>query len=266
MRADLVPHAMLAYSHASPHLLTTGRPFTDNPLPHPVKLLLFDLDGTLMLSGGAGSRAIDTIFLRNFGVANAFDGIHPHGMTDPMIFRELFARHGLAIADEAETITRLAEEYRRELAIEMPISEKAHLMPGVIPLLERLAAAPGVVMGLLTGNFEPTARIKLTRFDLNRFFPFGAFSTDSANRSDLPPVAVRRAEEFLGRPIGLGPHVSVIGDTPMDVRCALDNGVTSVAVATTKFTVEDLRRAGAHIVLDSFADTDFALNALGVTA
>ncbi|MCC6159374.1 MAG: haloacid dehalogenase-like hydrolase [Deltaproteobacteria bacterium] len=233
-------------------------------MPHPFKLLLFDLDGTLMLSGGAGSRAIDTVFVRHFGVANAFDGIQPHGMTDPMIFRELFERHGLEISDEAGTIAQLAEEYRRELSIEMPVSKQAHLMPGVVPLLERLAAAPGVVMGLLTGNFEPTARIKLTRFDLNRFFPFGAFSTDSANRSDLPPVAIRRAEEHVGRLIGRGPHVYVIGDTPMDVRCALDNGVTSVGVATTKFTVDDLRQAGAHIVLDSFADTEMALNALGV--
>ncbi|MCL4232904.1 MAG: haloacid dehalogenase-like hydrolase [Deltaproteobacteria bacterium] len=233
-------------------------------MPHPLKLLLFDLDGTLMLSGGAGSRALNTIFARHFGVANAFDGIQPHGMTDPMIFRELFERHGLEISDEAGTIARLAEDYRRELEIEMPISQQAHMMPGVVPLLERLAAAPGVVMGLLTGNFEPTARITHTRFDLNRFFPFGAFSTDSANRSDLPPVAIRRAEEHVGGPIGAGPHVYVIGDTPMDVRCALDNGVTSVGVATTKFTAHDLRQAGAHIVLDSFADTEMTLNALGV--
>lgn len=233
-------------------------------MPHPIKLLLFDLDGTLMLSGGAGSRAIDTIFARHFGVANAFDGIQPHGMTDPMIFRELFERHGLSIGDEIGAIARLAEDYRRELEIEMPISPQAHTMPGVVPLLERLANAPNVVMGLLTGNFEPTARIKLARFDLNRFFPFGAFSTDSANRSDLPPVAIRRAEEHLGKPIGAGPHVYVIGDTPMDVRCALDNSVTSVGVATTKFTTDDLSRAGAHIVLESFADTESVLNALGV--
>lgn len=218
-----------------------------------------------MLSGGAGSRAIDTVFRRRWGIDNAFNGIQPHGQTDPNIFRELFRKHELRFDDEDAVIRELADEYRDELVLEMPVSVNAVLMPGVTTLLSALSETPGVVLGLLTGNFEPTARIKLARFDLNRYFPFGAFSTDGDDRVRLTPIAVARAEARIGRPIGLGPHVAVIGDTPNDVRAAVANGCTSIAVATTKFSIDNLRDAGAHHVFPDLSDTRGVLAALDIT-
>ncbi|HSN57324.1 MAG TPA: HAD family hydrolase, partial [Candidatus Sulfomarinibacteraceae bacterium] len=139
-----------------------------------MRVLLFDLDGTLMLSGGAARRAMDRAFAELYGIADAFGGIVPDGKTDPLIFREIFANHGLAVADESAAIATLAERYAHYMTDEMPRAPRARLMPGAAELLDHLANRDGIALGLLTGNFEPTARLKLGRFDLNRHFPFGA--------------------------------------------------------------------------------------------
>ncbi|MBZ0272765.1 haloacid dehalogenase-like hydrolase [bacterium] len=217
------------------------------------KLLLFDLDGTLLLSGGAGARALDRAFLELYGVSGAFEGIKPAGKTDPMIIREIVRKHEIR-GDELAIVGKVAGLYERYLADEMPISPNARMMPNVVPALEYLAARSDAILGLLTGNFERCARIKLARFDLNRFFAFGAYASDSEVRAELVPIAVAKAEEHTGRAIGLGPHVFVIGDTPMDVACALDNGVTSVAVATSSYTPEALTECGAHLCFDDLSD------------
>jgi phosphoglycolate phosphatase-like HAD superfamily hydrolase len=112
-----------------------------------------------------------------------------------------------------------------------------------------------VLLGLLTGNLERTARIKLNRFDLNRFFKFGAFGSDSEHRVALPAIAAARAERLSGAPVALGRHVQIIGDTPRDVECALANGATAVAVATGGATTDELRSAGAHVVFEDFTHT-----------
>jgi phosphoglycolate phosphatase-like HAD superfamily hydrolase len=218
-----------------------------------MKILLFDIDGTLMLSGGAGRRAIDRAFFDLYGITGAFEGIVPDGNTDPKIFSEIVANHHLSIADETSAFEELAACYAEHMRTEMHLSEGAHLMPGVLPLLDHLSERPDITLGLLTGNFETTGRIKLDRFDLNRFFSFGAFSSDHADRVQLVPVAVERAEAHLGRSIGLGRHVVVIGDTPMDVACALANGATAVGVAASRYSVSELESAGAHAALGSLA-------------
>jgi phosphoglycolate phosphatase-like HAD superfamily hydrolase len=219
-----------------------------------MRVLLFDLDGTLMLSGGAARRAMDRAFAELYGIADAFGGIVPDGKTDPLIFREIFANHGLAVADESAAFAALAERYADYMTDEMPRASRARLMPGVTGLLDHLAAHDDLALGLLTGNFEPTARLKLGRFDLNRHFPFGAFASDHAEREHLVLVAVARAEAHLGRKIGLGRHVVVIGDTPRDVACALIHGVTAIGVGASRYSVADLEAAGAHHVLPSLED------------
>jgi len=230
-----------------------------------MKLLLFDIDGTLMLSGGAGRRAIDRAFLEVHGVRDAFGKIVPDGNTDPAIFREIFANHGLELHDEASAFAEVAIRYAFYMRDEMARSEHARLMPGVTPLLELLGQRSDIHLGLLTGNFETTARIKLARFGLNDLFPIGAFGSDNGIRTRLVPIAVARAEAHLGRSIGLGPQVAVIGDTPQDVECALAHGATAIGVAASRYSVEDLEAAGAHHALPTLEDIPAFMKAISVS-
>lgn len=221
----------------------------------PFRLLLFDVDQTLLVSGGAGRRAMDRAIEELYGVENAFSGTQPAGKTDPVIFREMLDRAGVAVDDWEGATTAIAERYLEHLAREVPPSPRARLMPGVVELLETLHGRRDVALGLLTGNLEGGARLKLGRFGLNRFFAFGAFSSDHVERPRLVPVAVARAEAYCRRRIGLGPHVVIIGDSPLDVACALANGATAVAVATGSSTPAELAAAGAHLVLRDLSDT-----------
>ncbi|MDP8255373.1 MAG: HAD hydrolase-like protein [Candidatus Alcyoniella australis] len=224
------------------------------------RLLLFDLDATLMLSGGAGMRGMAQAFHDVYGVENAFEGIHPDGKVDPMLFREMAALHNVELGpDEAATLCRLRDRYYEHLAYEMPRSEQALLMPGLPALLDELAALPAVALGLVTGNYERTARIKLARFELNRYFDFGAFGSDHEVRENLPPLAVQRAERALGRSIGLGPRVVIVGDTPRDVDCGKAHGMRVVGVATGSYSAAQLIAAGADAALDDFGDVQRAI-------
>ncbi|MCB1154208.1 MAG: HAD family hydrolase [Deltaproteobacteria bacterium] len=231
----------------------------------PVKVILFDLDGTLMVSGGAGQKAINAVFADRYGIQDAFGDIVPHGMMDPVIFQQILDRFGITAEDRDALLAELAEDYAERLEPIMREHERARLMPGVVELLEALHGRDHVLVGLVTGNYEKTGRIKLDRFGLNKYFDFGAFSSDHPVRADLVPVAVARAEAIHGGPIGLGRHVVLVGDTPKDVEAALINGVTSVAVATLGHTVEQLGAEGAHFVFEDFSDTAAVLAAMGVS-
>lgn len=227
-----------------------------------MKLLLFDIDGTLMLSGGAGRRAIDRAFFEIHGIRNAFGGVVPDGNTDPAIFREIFANHDLRVADDSPAFREVVQRYVKFLPAEILDSDQAHLMPGASALLDHLSKSDDVALGLLTGNFEATARIKLDRFGLNEYLPFGAFGSDDGIRSRLVPVAVERAEAHLGRKIGLGRQVVVIGDTPQDVECALVHGATAIGVAASRYSVADLEAAGAHHALPTLEEIPAFMNAI----
>lgn len=219
-----------------------------------LKVVLVDVDGTLLVTGGAGRRTMNRIYAELWGVENAFDGTRADGKTDPAIFREILRRHGIQVDDESAAVARIQSRYERAFGAEMARSG-ARLMPGAREAMEALAGLDGIVMGLLTGNLEPTARIKVEHFGLGRLFPFGAYSSDSEDRRDLPPVAVARAEAHTGRTIGLGRHVVILGDTPRDVECALAHGCTAVGVAAARYTARDLEDAGAHAVLPDLTDT-----------
>jgi phosphoglycolate phosphatase len=220
--------------------------------PRPPTLLLFDIDGTLLLSGGAGARAIDRACRERLGLDDAFAGISPDGKTDPMLFNEVLIRNGLNL--DPELVADLTARYIRHFPEEMAAAPGAHLLPGVVETLEAVNGLPDVALGLLTGNLEPTAWLKLEHFGLERFFTFGAFGSDDGQRERLVPIAVARAEKLLSRPVGCGPHVVVIGDTPRDVACALANQATAVGVASHRYPVGALRAAGAHHVLAHLAD------------
>ncbi|HDH96680.1 MAG TPA: HAD family hydrolase [Proteobacteria bacterium] len=218
-------------------------------------VVLFDLDGTIMLSGGAGRRAMEHVFERKFGVPDGFDGILPDGKTDPEIFREMIAKRGVDVEDEDATLAELHDMYIDRLRVEMPSSERAVLMPGVRELLRELKGLPNVALGLLTGNYEEGARIKLSRFGLQDFFEFGAFGSDHESRPELVKIAIERAEKLYGQPIEMGKHIVIIGDTPRDVECARLFGLTCIGVATGRYSVEELKRVGADYAFEDLSDT-----------
>jgi phosphoglycolate phosphatase-like HAD superfamily hydrolase len=216
-------------------------------------LVLFDIDGTLLLSGGAGKQALNETFEEQFGVAGAFDGIPVAGRTDPLLLDDALARSGKTAAPELRA--RFHDRYCELLAerIHNPLPRKG-LMPGVRTLLARLEGRADLRSALLTGNFARAAQIKLEYFGLWRHFACGAYGDDAPSRDELVPVAVARARE-QGIDIRSPRQVVVVGDTPLDIRCARAGGAWSVAVATGSFDVAELRSHGADRVLPDLADT-----------
>jgi phosphoglycolate phosphatase len=224
-------------------------------------LLLFDIDGTLLLSGRAGLRAMTRAFDTTFGITNAFEGQHFAGRTDSYLVSRALQAAGLPDTPEqhqrfkANYIPLLAEE------IEHPGTGHKGLMPGARELLEALDLFPDAHMALLTGNYREAAEIKLQHFEIWHFFEWGAFSDDAADRNALVPIACSRAETYDIPPEAIE-RVIVIGDTPHDIECARAAGAKSIAVATGGYTVEQLREFGADAVLKDLADTEAVLAVL----
>jgi phosphoglycolate phosphatase-like HAD superfamily hydrolase len=195
------------------------------------------------------------------GHTDALDGIPVAGRTDRIILSDVAARAGRTL--DAELLEELRGKYvaslRRE--IELPGRGTKAVMPGVRALLDTLADRDDVFVGLLTGNFEAGARIKLEYFDLWRYFRCGAYGDDSADRNALVPFALARARG-CGLPDLAPEHILVVGDTPHDIACARAVGAVPVGVATGTFTVEQLRATGAEIVFKDLSDTDAFLELL----
>ena len=235
------------------------------------KLVLFDIDGTLVLTGGAGIRAMNRACETLAGNSHALADIPVAGRTDRMILTDVATRVGRALDDSlldelgAKYIANLREEIHRPGHSFQPLATRRGIkdvMPGVRELLETLQSRQDVFLGLLTGNFEAGARIKLEHFDLWRYFRCGAFADDSADRNELVPFAVRRARQ-CGVPELAAHDVLVVGDTPHDIACAHAAGAVPVAVATGEFTVDQLRQHGAGIVFEDLSDTGEFLKLLG---
>ena len=217
------------------------------------KILLFDIDGTLLLSGKAGYRALTRTFEELFGVARGFDDIPVAGMTDDIILTAALERAGVAAG--VETRARFHRRYCELFADEIHFpGPRKGLMPGVPTLLETLSRYDEVRCGLVTGNFASPARIKLEHFDLWRFFHFGAYGDDASARDELVPIAVARARSD-GVAVARAGDVVVIGDTPLDVQCAAAAGARSVAVATGSYDEATLQETEAHAVLADISDT-----------
>jgi phosphoglycolate phosphatase-like HAD superfamily hydrolase len=209
-----------------------------------VTLYLFDIDGTLLLSGGAGKRALERVFLEQFGLPNAMEGIRPNGMTDPRIVAAMFAKLGrLPSARETETVLAA---YHSILPEEVAASAGFRLMPGAREVVEQLhgRSAP---LALATGNTHDGARIKLERGGLWQFFPTGGFGSDSADRAALVGIAIERAARAYGRAFAPA-EVLVIGDTPLDVAAAQAVGARVVAIATGGHSTDELDACGADEV------------------
>ena len=237
------------------------------------KLVLFDIDGTLVLTGGAGIRAMNRACEELVGHPHALAGIPVAGRTDRIILTDVVARAGHALDDGL--LERLRDRYISHLRdeIERPGRTQSFeslgarggvkaVMPGIRELLDVLEQRDDVFLGLLTGNFQAGARIKLEHFDLWRYFRCGAYGDDAADRNELVPFALERARR-CGLPDIAPEHILVVGDTPHDVACARAAGATPVGVATGGFTVEQLRDSGADIVFQDLSGTNEFVKLLG---
>ena len=200
------------------------------------KLFLFDLDGTLLNTGGAGSRALGRAFSDLYGIENSLNGIVLDGRTDPWIIREVFRRHG---KQEKNDFQQLVEKYLLLLAQEVQSSLNFHVLPGIKQILKGLSEQADALIGLATGNIEQGAWIKLKRASLNPFFRLGGYGSDAEDRTKLIRIAVRRGEEMLKQSLGKE-DVYVIGDTPRDIRSGNEAQTTTVAVATGRYSIEEL--------------------------
>jgi phosphoglycolate phosphatase-like HAD superfamily hydrolase len=224
-------------------------------------LILFDIDGTLVLTGRAGWRAMNKACADIIGHDNAMAGVEFAGRTDWSILADVMRNHDKPL--DRPLLDQLSRRYVAHLAeeIQLPGTGVKDVMPGIRPLLDALQGRDEVALGLLTGNFIDGARIKLGYFDLWKYFACGAFGGDSANRNDLVPVAMQRARE-AGVADVEPERVIVVGDTPNDIECARVAGAQPVAVATGGYTVEQLRETGADIVFKDLSDTHAFLQLL----
>jgi len=216
-----------------------------------IEAILFDIDGTLLHTGGAGAVAWQRAFLELYEVeANIAEHTHA-GMTDPeiaeIVFREVMHREGSA-TERAEAIGC----YLGHLADAVAESEGYYVIEGIAELLPRLVEK-GILLGIVTGNIESAAHIKLARGDLNRFFAFGGYGSDSRDRTELTKKALERGGSVAGHPLDPAETIA-IGDTPRDVRAGHGAGIRVVGVATGSYAMDELTDAGADWSIENVND------------
>jgi phosphoglycolate phosphatase-like HAD superfamily hydrolase len=225
-----------------------------------MRIVLFDIDGTILRSGGVGRIAMERALTNVFGSPGSPDYRYD-GKTDRQIVRELMREEGKSDEEIDSRMTGLLDEYVTGLHDELASRRTGvHVYPGVIELLDALEKQERVVLGLLTGNIEQGARAKLEAagIDAGRF-KVNAFGSDHEHRPELPAVAQRRARELLGIDVS-GDRLVVIGDTPADIRCGESIGARAIGVATGRYSCDELASHGAYAVFETLADTDEVLS------
>lgn len=229
-----------------------------------MKLVLFDIDGTLVHSGGQAKPVFAAAMREVFGTAGAIEAYNFSGRTDARIVVDLAVGAGVPEATARAGLARVRELYLKRFARAFD-PRKARILPGVETLLDELAARGDVTLGLLTGNWRGGAAIKLGALGLFDRFAFGSFADDALDRRDLPPIALERARLHTGLAIAAAETV-IVGDSPLDVDCALAHGIPCLAVATGWTDRATLEAEGATWVLDELsAASDHAAFALGAT-
>lgn len=228
----------------------------------PPRVILFDIDGTILRGGGAGRRAMEAALSKVFGSTGS-PAYRYDGKTDVQIVRELMRLEGHADDHIDTRLDDLLELYLDGLRRELAQAEgKAHLCPGIPELLDALEAHDEAVLGLLTGNLAAGAAAKLTAvgLDIGRF-KVGAFGSDHEHRPELPAVAQRRAREILGHDLP-GQSFIVIGDTPADIHCGRGIGARAIGVATGHYSVEQLAEHQPVAVFQDLSDTQAVLDVI----
>lgn len=218
------------------------------------RLILFDIDETMLHSAGVGRRALEAALTESCGRHINMDGMSLSGKTDPQICREALSVHGFAVEEVDALLPRTFEVYLPRLEREVAKSRDMTVHGGVVQLLQALAKTSWASLGLLTGNIEPGARIKLQPFSLNQFFPMGAYGSDSHDRMALPAIAHKRAVEHFEQDF-TPTDIVIIGDAVNDVLCAKGYGARSIAVATGRTTKSELEALNPDHLLDDLHDT-----------
>ena len=225
-----------------------------------MRLVLFDVDGTLLLARGAGRRALTRALVEVYGTAGTMEHYDLRGKTDMAVVHEVLEAAGVPRAGVAALRERCFEVYARRLADEIGNGLAVETLPGVASLIQRLTEA-GALLGLLTGNTEAGAHIKLAPTGLRPYFRTGAYGCEDLDRRRLAALAVERAGTVARQGFRPG-DVVVVGDTPHDVDCARAVGAVAVAVATGQVAREELLAARPDLLFDSFADAERAAAAL----
>jgi phosphoglycolate phosphatase len=232
------------------------------------RLILFDIDGTLVDSAGAGKRAIERAFLELYGIdaiAEKASGVRFAGMTDSSIFQALADACGITPLRFAALRAELHACYLRALREEMTRPDsRRRSMPGVNSLLVALLERSDVTLGLLTGNLEAGARIKLEPFGMNRHFQGGGFGSDHHDRREVARLAWLKLRNLTGLPFPRS-HVVVVGDTEKDVACAKVNGFRAIAVESGWASREELKAAAPDALLADLTDLEQVLQAFGLS-
>lgn len=226
-------------------------------------LLLFDIDQTLIqVRRGIGRRVVAEAFATVYGVdpTSALDHYSFGGRTDRSIVHDMAAAHGMSRQQAEDGWSMYRSELERRMLTDVT-TDAVEVLPGVHELVRHLTTDTSHTLALVTGNVRRIAFHKLAMGDLDHVFHLGAFGCEHADRSMLPPLAVERVNNALGTSY-TATDCLVIGDAPNDITCALDNGMQALCVATGGYAADDLRHAGAHTVLPSFADVTSALHAI----
>jgi phosphoglycolate phosphatase-like HAD superfamily hydrolase len=216
-------------------------------------LILFDIDGTLLSSQRAGTRAMAQAARVLFGEDFSFDNVEIAGRLDPLIWADAARANG--INDPEARHDDFRQAYVRVLNRHFKERPTARALPGVVALIDALRQRPGVTLGLLTGNYPESGTLKITAAGLAlEHFAVAAWGHDGPSRRDLPPVAMARLARTHGRTVEPD-EVVIIGDTRHDIDCAAANGCRSIGVATGTETLQALQEAGADLAVESLADT-----------
>ncbi len=218
------------------------------------KLLLFDIDGTLINTAGSGRKAVEKSFEKILGVKNLFDKLPFKGRTDSFIWERGRELAGISRERFKKIKPALAREYYKILATELKLNKKAYLYPGVKEILTLTQKEKNIWTALLTGNFKKGAYIKLAHFGIARYFPTGGFGEDSLNRNRIAQKALSRAKRVFKTNFD---KVYVIGDTPFDIMCAKHIKAISVVVTTGGFSYNELKKHNPDLIIETLNDTLF---------
>ena len=225
-----------------------------------MRLVLFDIDGTLITDRGAARDAFGVALESVFGYRGELSRYDFSGRTDPQIAYMVLGDAGFTTPEIASRLQALWDAYLSSLALNATPG-RVRALPGIRPLVDALHEHADVILGLLTGNIEPGARLKLGGADLNGYFPFGAFGSDSADRNELPPIAIERAAAMHGHRFE-GEEVVILGDSIYDIRCGVPWGATTIAIASGKTAAETLRAENPRHFFDDAEDLGAMMNAI----
>src|SRR5205085_11519277 len=223
------------------------------------RLLLFDIDGTLIHSAGAGIESLRRTLNQRFGIDDNLADIEIAGRTDSGIVLSILNKHRIAATNE--NIASFLDSYVHFLSQELP-RRPGQVLPGVLELLKKLKTRPHLILALLTGNISRGAQLKLEHYGVWHFFEFGAFADDHHDRNQLGPFAQARAKEKHGREFGAA-EIDVIGDTPRDIACGKAFGARTIAVATGNCSHDELAKYQPDFLIDDLSNVDGIIHTLG---